>query len=132
MTLSILHLRTVRRYDGGEPSHGGSSSVAERQLPKLNVAGSIPVSRSRNSSSRTLLIPDNRLPIRNAGVHVCPPGPSSRYKRFRALDQKGSLRDWLLVFRVISAAFQLSAPEGNSRNPRSEKVSRKNLVLRYN
>ena len=25
----------------------GSSSVAERQLPKLNVAGSIPVSRSR-------------------------------------------------------------------------------------
>ena len=24
----------------------GSSSVAERQLPKLNVAGSIPVSRS--------------------------------------------------------------------------------------
>ena len=26
---------------------GGSSSVAERQLPKLNVAGSIPVSRSR-------------------------------------------------------------------------------------
>jgi hypothetical protein len=27
---------------------GGSSSVAERQLPKLNVAGSIPVSRSSN------------------------------------------------------------------------------------
>ena len=26
---------------------GGSSSVAERQLPKLNVAGSIPVSRSK-------------------------------------------------------------------------------------
>ena len=26
--------------------NGGSSSVAERQLPKLNVAGSIPVSRS--------------------------------------------------------------------------------------
>ena len=26
---------------------GGSSSVVERQLPKLNVAGSIPVSRSR-------------------------------------------------------------------------------------
>jgi hypothetical protein len=25
----------------------GSSSVAERQLPKLNVAGSIPVSRSK-------------------------------------------------------------------------------------
>ena len=25
---------------------GGSSSVVERQLPKLNVAGSIPVSRS--------------------------------------------------------------------------------------
>jgi hypothetical protein len=28
---------------------GGSSSVVERQLPKLNVAGSIPVSRSRFS-----------------------------------------------------------------------------------
>ena len=27
----------------------GSSSVVERQLPKLNVAGSIPVSRSINS-----------------------------------------------------------------------------------
>jgi hypothetical protein len=31
------------RYNGFS---GGSSSVAERQLPKLNVAGSIPVSRS--------------------------------------------------------------------------------------
>ena len=29
---------------------GGSSSVAERQLPKLNVAGSIPVSRSNQIS----------------------------------------------------------------------------------
>jgi hypothetical protein len=29
---------------------GGSSSVAERQLPKLNVAGSIPVSRSIKST----------------------------------------------------------------------------------
>ena len=33
----------------GQPHVGGSSSVAERQLPKLNVAGSIPVSRSINS-----------------------------------------------------------------------------------
>ena len=30
---------------------GGSSSVVERQLPKLNVAGSIPVSRSIESTS---------------------------------------------------------------------------------
>ena len=30
---------------------GGSSSVAERQLPKLNVAGSIPVSRSIKSTT---------------------------------------------------------------------------------
>ena len=30
----------------------GSSSVAERQLPKLNVAGSIPVSRSMHSEAR--------------------------------------------------------------------------------
>jgi hypothetical protein len=29
------------------PAASGSSSVAERQLPKLNVAGSIPVSRSK-------------------------------------------------------------------------------------
>ncbi len=31
---------------------GGSSSVVERQLPKLNVAGSIPVSRSNSCSGR--------------------------------------------------------------------------------
>jgi hypothetical protein len=34
----------------GQPHVGGSSSVAERQLPKLNVAGSIPVSRSKKIS----------------------------------------------------------------------------------
>ena len=33
---------------------GGSSSVAERQLPKLNVAGSIPVSRSIDSCIEAL------------------------------------------------------------------------------
>ncbi len=33
---------------------GGSSSVAERQLPKLNVAGSIPVSRSNTHHDRRL------------------------------------------------------------------------------
>ena len=32
----------------------GSSSVAERQLPKLNVAGSIPVSRSKKTPERKL------------------------------------------------------------------------------
>ena len=37
---------------------GGSSSVVERQLPKLNVTGSIPVSRSNS-----------------------PIGPSSRFRR---------------------------------------------------
>jgi hypothetical protein len=121
MTVQESPLSCPSRYFTFEPSGammkenhppmGGSSSVAERQLPKLNVAGSIPVSRSRNSSSPTLLIPDNRLLIRYAGVHVYPPGPSSKYKRFRALDQKGSLRGWLLDFRVISAAFQLSAPK---------------------
>ena len=30
---------------------GGSSSVVERQLPKLNVAGSIPVSRSNKMNN---------------------------------------------------------------------------------
>ena len=37
-----------RRYNHCKTS--GSSSVAERQLPKLNVAGSIPVSRSTSSA----------------------------------------------------------------------------------
>ena len=32
---------------------GGSSSVVERQLPKLNVAGSIPVSRSNKNKRLT-------------------------------------------------------------------------------
>jgi hypothetical protein len=36
---------------------GGSSSVVERQLPKLNVAGSIPVSRS--NPFNTLQAPEN-------------------------------------------------------------------------
>ena len=35
---------------------GGSSSVAERQLPKLNVAGSIPVSRSNKINDLQLEI----------------------------------------------------------------------------
>jgi len=34
----------------------GSSSVAERQLPKLNVAGSIPVSRSNKMNNLQLEI----------------------------------------------------------------------------
>ena len=38
----------------------GSSSAVERQLPKLDVAGSIPVSRSINSSICTGAIPRRR------------------------------------------------------------------------
>jgi hypothetical protein len=37
-------LLSIDPVEGSRQS--GSSSVAERQLPKLNVAGSIPVSRS--------------------------------------------------------------------------------------
>ena len=42
-----------RNYEGMYiiRSASGSSSVAERQLPKLNVAGSIPVSRSNKINS---------------------------------------------------------------------------------
>jgi uncharacterized membrane protein YjjP (DUF1212 family) len=41
---------------------GGSSSVAERQLPKLNVAGSIPVSRSiKSTTSEIFEKPEHRL-----------------------------------------------------------------------
>jgi hypothetical protein len=43
-------LRSHRRghwFESSIPHQRGSSSVVERQLPKLNVAGSNPVSRSR-------------------------------------------------------------------------------------
>lgn len=42
---------------------GGSSSVAERQLPKLNVAGSIPVSRSIRMQQ--VLISQSLNPLRS-------------------------------------------------------------------
>ena len=43
-------------YNEGEvvPELSGSSSAVERQLPKLDVAGSIPVSRSINPTSQEL------------------------------------------------------------------------------
>jgi hypothetical protein len=56
----------LRRNRLQTPTQGGSSSVAERQLPKLNVAGSIPVSRSkkindlRNLVSFVLLLCSNQ------------------------------------------------------------------------
>jgi len=47
----VMCLRVSPKAAGYLFQHfGGSSSVAERQLPKLNVAGSIPVSRSNVSS----------------------------------------------------------------------------------
>ena len=39
-------LADITASSGYNGERSGSSSVAERQLPKLNVAGSIPVSRS--------------------------------------------------------------------------------------
>ena len=41
-----MNHRNDMSYNHFEPFPSGSSSVVERQLPKLNVAGSIPVSRS--------------------------------------------------------------------------------------
>ena len=41
-----MNHRNDMSYNHFEHFPGGSSSVVERQLPKLNVAGSIPVSRS--------------------------------------------------------------------------------------
>jgi hypothetical protein len=38
----------------GEATLGGSSSAVERQLPKLDVAGSIPVSRSISLSDSSI------------------------------------------------------------------------------
>ena len=46
--------------NGNLTKSSGSSSAVERQLPKLDVAGSIPVSRSIN-------------PERTAHVHACNP-----------------------------------------------------------
>ena len=45
----------------------GSSSGVERKLPKLDVAGSTPVSRSNNSSSARIL-----QPTRSAAFSLLP------------------------------------------------------------
>ena len=47
-----MNHRNDMSYNHFEHFPSGSSSVVERQLPKLNVAGSIPVSRSRGSLSQ--------------------------------------------------------------------------------
>ena len=46
-----MNHRNDMSYNHFEHFPSGSSSVVERQLPKLNVAGSIPVSRSIASLS---------------------------------------------------------------------------------
>ncbi len=38
----------IRTRIGMMPAERGRSSVVERQLPKLNVVGSIPIARSKN------------------------------------------------------------------------------------
>ena len=48
-TVAALLVRFARCYAANHPS--GSSSAVEHQLPKLRVAGSIPVSRSNFSSA---------------------------------------------------------------------------------
>jgi hypothetical protein len=60
---AIAH-KTVRETPSVAPGNkkGGSSSVVERQLPKLNVAGSIPVSRSiKSTTSGRQQKPEHRL-----------------------------------------------------------------------
>src|SRR6266850_803205 len=47
-TLSSANSLARAHADANLDRKGGSSSVVERQLPKLNVAGSIPVSRSNS------------------------------------------------------------------------------------
>jgi hypothetical protein len=68
----------------GELPISGSSSVAERQLPKLNVAGSIPVSRSKKNDSYMQKRRPRLLPERRSFLAVdkliselldCPSGP---------------------------------------------------------
>ncbi len=53
----------------------GSSSVAERQLPKLNVAGSIPVSRSNifsNAKVQYQFVPVSLFLSDKLGFLSCP------------------------------------------------------------
>ena len=51
----VLRIASGRRLSdtvwAGPSIESGSSSVVERQLPKLNVAGSIPVSRSNKGTT---------------------------------------------------------------------------------
>src|ERR1044071_7635384 len=51
----------------GEPFSGGSNSVVECQLPKLDVAGSIPVSRSKFFLSK---IPSHSLRVQETTLLV--------------------------------------------------------------
>ena len=46
----------------------GSSSAVERQLPKLDVAGSIPVARSTNSPGNRMLRDFDREPVLGRGL----------------------------------------------------------------
>ena len=46
LTRALIYCQIFTKRCSCSASMGGSSSVVERQLPKLNVAGSIPVSRS--------------------------------------------------------------------------------------
>jgi hypothetical protein len=54
-----FHLNENKQFTSKMPSFGhfASEGLRERQLPKLNVAGLIPVSRSKRISSLRLPVP---------------------------------------------------------------------------
>ena len=63
---------------GRHPLPSGSSSVVERQLPKLHVAGSIPVSRSSFAAASSLPMWSRSPQVLPSGWAKCVRGPSGR------------------------------------------------------
>ena len=63
---------------GRHPLPSGSSSVVERQLPKLHVAGSIPVSRSSFAAASSSPMWRSSPQVLPSGWAKCVRGPSGR------------------------------------------------------
>ena len=87
-----------------EPEKGGSSSVVERQLPKLNVAGSIPVSRS------------NQINNLENPTKTCAPSVLRSHDEqllFKLIDCGQSARHWRLPVNVLADIEGMAALIGH-------------------
>jgi hypothetical protein len=89
----------------------GSNSAVECQLPKLDVAGSIPVSRSIESNSCGIVPPD---PESNR-VHLGAPSASKCLKRIRS-----RLNCAMMLIRPAGGDY--SEPVGNSFRGVSQQI----------